>query len=1082
MLRSALLGPIAVSAVAVLSMPLTAAAAPPAGPGGKLGAASGNVCEQAIAQAGTGTGTYGKYRLVKAPSQGGSGSDVVVGTAGPDHLVGGSGNDVLCGLGGDDILEGGTGNDYLDGGGGKDTLRGGTGNDTLVNGEVNDGGSGQDAVTPGPIGGAAPQDISSTMPRAWRDEITGDFRGLGYEQRLRAENTSLNRYDAASRGGQLVDSSVAMDLSPGQSNSNAYVQLNGDGTVGLAPSWDNNANFADTFHLNTIYLAKNGRNIFMTGTTGDSLVNGNVYQNELYVLAPDGSCGSASCARAVVQLPQVYKTAFTIRAIMTSSLAAGFAGGTPLVAVGLTDGGLQIYDVSIPTAPRLVQTWGGMATGTGAQTPVTALAFDPSGSGMLSVGVLTPGNAGFVLRLSGSGAVGGVTTWAQTGLGTPSGYYATLATEWGKRADGTPVVAFGADDGRVHLIDPSTIGTANTLASSTTVAGVSAINAIPRFDGSSGGTDFAVSYQTQVPPAGVGGLLRWDGSSSSLTALPVSAGSPPTLTSDWEGFRRWYPGIKEGRLLLKNTSAEPVTVALRTGSDSSSGCWYAPDWADAPAFPASGVTIPAGQTSALYTMGAYTAGSDGQCAVSTGDPWRGYLVVTPLAHPVDQRLVRLLLNPDMSVGVTDQAGGATTAAISQVLVGDAAFGRWQLNVGVPAAPVPQTAPTVSAARVTTAAMTSGPPVYRFDVTGATYQLPVAYSDQMTVPPLVVQGSTNGTTWSDVGTIVPAIAPTIVTQGATAALQLGPSTFWYENAAGGPAYTRLRVGFGANQSQSAPITLGQLPAPQAAPSTNTEGPQVGTTNSGIAAMVASGIDQAPLSVQVLDANSNVLPVADPHYGRIYYRQSLDNALVTNLLPVGGTPDFLGLTPYAGAAYANNGTADSGAPGVFQGYHYLATTSTQDQKVVGYLSYGDPAPLFTQPIEMRAVAVNPSADGSTVAGGLSLAGCSDFSGGGCRLAGTSTTASGAVTPVMYAAPGAGQQTIGLLTALRATTSVSTLPLQHAPMSPPVPLATSPLTVSAGTATLGDAALFMSGAKVDTALVTHGVLVPLTALTAK
>jgi len=101
-----------------------------------------SVCDQAIAEAGTGKGTYGRYRLVRAPAQGGSGSDVVVGTDGPDHLVGGSGKDVLCGLGGDDLLEGGSGNDYLDGGAGTDTLRGGPGNDTLVNGEINDGGTG----------------------------------------------------------------------------------------------------------------------------------------------------------------------------------------------------------------------------------------------------------------------------------------------------------------------------------------------------------------------------------------------------------------------------------------------------------------------------------------------------------------------------------------------------------------------------------------------------------------------------------------------------------------------------------------------------------------------------------------------------------------------------------------------------------------------------------------------------------------------------------------------------------------------------------------------------------------------------
>jgi RHS repeat-associated protein len=116
-------------------------------------APSSSVCDQAIAQAGTGQGTYGRYQLVRAPAEGGSGSDVVVGTDGPDHLVGGSGNDVLCGLGGDDVLEGGSANDYLDGGLGYDRLYGGTGPDTLVNGEVNDGGTGPTTVssTPGPV-------------------------------------------------------------------------------------------------------------------------------------------------------------------------------------------------------------------------------------------------------------------------------------------------------------------------------------------------------------------------------------------------------------------------------------------------------------------------------------------------------------------------------------------------------------------------------------------------------------------------------------------------------------------------------------------------------------------------------------------------------------------------------------------------------------------------------------------------------------------------------------------------------------------------------------------------------------------
>ena len=127
-----------------------------------------DVCDQAIAEAGTGQGTYGRYQLIQAPAVGRSGSQVVVGTAGPDRLVGGSGDDVLCGLDGDDILEGGSGHDHLDGGAGSDELQGGSGNDvldggagidrllggsgndTLTNGEDNNGGSGRNQTAPPP--------------------------------------------------------------------------------------------------------------------------------------------------------------------------------------------------------------------------------------------------------------------------------------------------------------------------------------------------------------------------------------------------------------------------------------------------------------------------------------------------------------------------------------------------------------------------------------------------------------------------------------------------------------------------------------------------------------------------------------------------------------------------------------------------------------------------------------------------------------------------------------------------------------------------------------------------------------------
>jgi len=125
-------------------------------------ASGGSICDQAIAEAGTGSGAFGQHELVLAPSQGGSGSQVVVGTAGNDRLAGGSGSDVLCGGGGDDELTGGsgddalygedgddrlvggTGGDSLDGGGGTDALWGGSGDDVLIHGETVEEGSGDD--------------------------------------------------------------------------------------------------------------------------------------------------------------------------------------------------------------------------------------------------------------------------------------------------------------------------------------------------------------------------------------------------------------------------------------------------------------------------------------------------------------------------------------------------------------------------------------------------------------------------------------------------------------------------------------------------------------------------------------------------------------------------------------------------------------------------------------------------------------------------------------------------------------------------------------------------------------------------
>jgi Ca2+-binding RTX toxin-like protein len=62
---------------------------------------------------------------------GGSGNDVITGSASANSLKGNGGNDAIRGSGGNDILDGGTGNDDLYGGSGSDRLNGGDGIDGL---------------------------------------------------------------------------------------------------------------------------------------------------------------------------------------------------------------------------------------------------------------------------------------------------------------------------------------------------------------------------------------------------------------------------------------------------------------------------------------------------------------------------------------------------------------------------------------------------------------------------------------------------------------------------------------------------------------------------------------------------------------------------------------------------------------------------------------------------------------------------------------------------------------------------------------------------------------------------------------
>jgi Ca2+-binding RTX toxin-like protein len=67
-----------------------------------------------------------------------SGTNVIVGTAGPDTITGTAVSDCILGLGGDDTIFGAGGNDFISGGSGNDTINAANGNSFIFGGPGND--------------------------------------------------------------------------------------------------------------------------------------------------------------------------------------------------------------------------------------------------------------------------------------------------------------------------------------------------------------------------------------------------------------------------------------------------------------------------------------------------------------------------------------------------------------------------------------------------------------------------------------------------------------------------------------------------------------------------------------------------------------------------------------------------------------------------------------------------------------------------------------------------------------------------------------------------------------------------------
>jgi len=485
-------------------------------------------------------------------------------------------------------------------------------------------------------------------------------------------------------------------------------------------------------------------------------------------------------------------------------------------------------------------------------------------------------------------------------------------------------------------------------------------------------------------------------------------------------------------------------------------------------------------------------------------------VVTPVNRPADVSLVDMQLGRDLGVNVTnDQIGGSATVSIAPDNQPGGAFGSWTITVKTPAAPVAQAAPALVGQRLTAppvdptlpdTGLADDPhrPVYRFDVSGA--QWGVANAGQLTtvLPAMTAQGSTDGTTWTDLGKLMPVTHPTV--SGST--VTLGSASFFWQADPGQQPLTDVRVVSGGLASNV--VHLADLAAPPTNGGTNATAVSSislisATANAALAAPRADGVDQAPLNVALSPANAGgVIPTSDPRYQLVYYRDASSNELITGLYTPGDYQDYVSVSQWRGA-YPNDGLnarlggsrgggttpcpkhrhrepnkhcggsgggLGSGAPG--QAHAYLVTTSGLSQSLNAVLNDSGTAGAVFTSSNLSVLGSTASITWSgTARAGLSLNGCPS---GSCTLVTPSTTAPGLYQDGSAAAG----PVVGLMFALHATTAQSILPLQISTDHQQHPLAESAITITNNQAQLSNAAVFWPDDRIDTSLLTAGQLV--------
>ncbi|MFF7182969.1 hypothetical protein [Streptomyces sp. NPDC008121] len=853
-------------------------------------------------------------------------------------------------------------------------------------------------------------DESARLPALKTNEVTGDFLGLGHDQRavledyaegLNSSSVKLRIYNG--KGDKLKETTLGLgDWNPPS------------GKVLVEP-WVAHHKWAHKAGLTGLKIA--------AGKDGHLYIAGHLWSNAAYfttqILKIDPN--NMRQVKSVLLGDVTVEGDATPKKPLATSLDIGVVNGVETLAVGQSAGGVRLYGTSdLGFHGTIYEDWKRWSYMTWGRDLVTAVKFSGEGSvktpdgnnvtglaiGRLaydyedysthSLYMVDPSARKALWQQVESAHFGSGEIKAPTALAFDDENQRLAVSWWHEKQE----------DGRLEPLQVRSTLDGKMLQQSDPIRPAARLSYVKT--GRNGEPHLVVGSRdaqaNQVLGKGEGDRLS-----------PIALGKEKHAGNDAE-LRVWFPGYRSIKLKIKNDLDSPIEARLVSNSEAEyRGCWANSGVGSLPAFPSGSFSpVEPGQQTPAYSSAVLTAGPNGTC--TKPESRYSFVEIQPVGKPGLRSVVKMQYRPgDNELSLPEQIGGGALQ-ISAESTGAAGLGEHQLVVSSAGSPLAVQAPDIAAKRLTVTSPDGDPnrPVYRFDVSGAAWQVPGA-DDHLTetqLPAMTAQGSTNGIVWEDLGQLKPVTSPK--REGDIVAL--GNTAFYWENEKDAKQYTKIRVKSGEKVSQ--PVTLKDLPPPDALPEkiygVKFLAPDAG--GSLVHGMRSNGLDQRFFEVAISTASSDALASDHEAYQRLFYRTNPDRRLITGLVDPERPRQFTGITAERGA-YANDGfssVASAAGPERFRSY--LTTTNALSHGITAFVQSPDgtlPYTDFSVAPNNKEPRVSPLQGGGVA---VTDTACRE---GVCQIA---DPANG---PVIY---NAGPSNIGMQLRARAVSGTGALPLVY------------------------------------------------------